>query len=433
MRLLMAFIACLALMQVAAPAMAQGKDVAGQWQSKGGGAGPRMLLMVRKNAAGGYAGEYYLMDNSPHPKLLDAADFKDGVFTFTEGPRRYRGELSADGDYIKGAPFDFERSPKVGGWSPPAPVAHTIQKVTVDDGVTLEVVDWGGSGPPLIFLAGLGEDAHVFDLFAPRFKAKHRVYGISRRGFGASDKSDPDKFSYSATRLADDVLQVMAQLKIEKPTLAGWSIAGGELSSIGTRMPDKVAGLVYLEAGYTYAFYAPGMRVQPDSNLMVDVNDLRERLRKVVTPGVAPADSVAAIDELLAKNLPELKADLETARNFYASLPAPAGPPPAPRTPSLDDRISRAILMSEEKFTGVKVPVLAFYGAVMPPAPDAPQAQRERIARLVAAQDLMIRAFEAAHPHGRVIRLVEGQHAVFNSHPDEVFREMDMFMDGAAR
>jgi pimeloyl-ACP methyl ester carboxylesterase len=31
------------------------------------------------------------------------------------------------------------------------------------------------------------------------------------------------------------------------------------LSSIGSRYPEKVAGLIYLDAGYSYAFYAPGI------------------------------------------------------------------------------------------------------------------------------------------------------------------------------
>ncbi len=44
---------------------------------------------------------------------------------------------------------------------------HKVQFVTVDQGVKLEVLDWGGNGRPLVFLAGSGFDAHVFDTFAP--------------------------------------------------------------------------------------------------------------------------------------------------------------------------------------------------------------------------------------------------------------------------
>jgi non-heme chloroperoxidase len=50
------------------------------------------------------------------------------------------------------------------------------------------------------------------------------------------------------------VLAVIDSLKLNTPVLVGHSIAGEELSSVGTRDPDRIAGLVYLDAGYPYAF-----------------------------------------------------------------------------------------------------------------------------------------------------------------------------------
>ena len=46
----------------------------------------------------------------------------------------------------------------------------------------------------------------------------------------------------------------MELLKIQKPVLIGHSIAGEELSSIGSRHPGKVAGLIYLDSGYSYTY-----------------------------------------------------------------------------------------------------------------------------------------------------------------------------------
>jgi pimeloyl-ACP methyl ester carboxylesterase len=137
-------------------------------------------------------------------------------------------------------------------WFDPSP--HTSQFITVDKDVKLEVLDWGGSGPPLVFLAGLGDTAHIFDNFAPNLINHYHVYGITRRGFGAS--SVPES-GYSADRLGDDVLAVLDVLKLNRPILAGHSIAGEELSSIGSRRPEKVTGLIYLDAAYSYAFRAP--------------------------------------------------------------------------------------------------------------------------------------------------------------------------------
>ena len=46
--------------------------------------------------------------------------------------------------------------------------------------------------------------------------------------------------------------------------VAGHSLGGEELSSIGSRYPEKVSGLIYLDAGYSYAFFAPGIDPFPE-------------------------------------------------------------------------------------------------------------------------------------------------------------------------
>src|SRR6266545_1163080 len=46
------------------------------------------------------------------------------------------------------------------------PSAHAVKLVTVDTDVQLEVLDWGGSGPALVLLSGLGGTAHQYDDFA---------------------------------------------------------------------------------------------------------------------------------------------------------------------------------------------------------------------------------------------------------------------------
>src|SRR5580700_7696841 len=133
----------------------------------------------------------------------------------------------------------------------PISAQQSAQLVTVDKDVRLEVLDWGGSGRPLVLLAGGGDTAHVFDDFAPKLTSAFHVYGITRRGFGESGFS-PE--GYGADRLGDDVLAVLDSLKLIRPVLAGHSLGGEELSSLSTRHPNRVAGLVYLEAGYPYAF-----------------------------------------------------------------------------------------------------------------------------------------------------------------------------------
>ncbi len=57
-----------------------------------------------------------------------------------------------------------------------------------------------------------------------------------------SSKPLPTEENYAADRLGDDVLAVIAALKLDRPVVAGHSFAGKELSSIGSRHPEKVTG-----------------------------------------------------------------------------------------------------------------------------------------------------------------------------------------------
>jgi non-heme chloroperoxidase len=125
------------------------------------------------------------------------------------------------------------------------PSAHKVQLITVEKGVQVEVLDWGGTGRPVVLLAGSGNTAHVYDDFAPQLTSFCHPYAVTRRGYGAS--SHPDS-GYSEQRLAEDVLRVLDELKLEKPVLVGHSKAGEELTRLGSEQPHRVAGPVYLDA-----------------------------------------------------------------------------------------------------------------------------------------------------------------------------------------
>jgi non-heme chloroperoxidase len=128
-------------------------------------------------------------------------------------------------------------------WRDPSP--HSIQFVTVDEGVRLEVLDWGGQGRAVVLLAGIGNTGHIFDEFAIKISGPYHVCGITRRGYGASSRPAS---CYSDQRLSDDVLAVFDSLKLFRPVLIGHSIAGDELTTLGAEHSDRLAGLVYLDA-----------------------------------------------------------------------------------------------------------------------------------------------------------------------------------------
>ena len=122
---------------------------------------------------------------------------------------------------------------------------HKVSFVTVEPGVQLEVLDWGGTGETLVLLAGLGDNAHVYDQFAYQFIDRFHVIGITRRGFGRS--SQPAHGYDLDTRARDDIA-VLDKLNIRQAVFVGHSVAGTELSKLGAVYPDRIKKLVYLDA-----------------------------------------------------------------------------------------------------------------------------------------------------------------------------------------
>jgi non-heme chloroperoxidase len=122
---------------------------------------------------------------------------------------------------------------------------HKATFVTVAPGVRLEVLDWGGSGDPMVLLAGSGDNAHVYDEFAFQFTDRFHVIGITRRGFGRS--SQPASGYDLETRAHDDIA-VLDTLGIGQAIFVGHSLAGTELSRLAMAYPGRVAKLVFLDA-----------------------------------------------------------------------------------------------------------------------------------------------------------------------------------------
>ena len=132
-------------------------------------------------------------------------------------------------------------------WRDPSP--HQVIHVQVSNSVQLEVLDWGGRGKPLIFLAGGGEAAHVYDGFAPRFTGRFRVLGITRRGVGSS--SHPAA-GYDTTTLIRDIVSVLDSVGISRASFVGHSFAGSELNALAVRYPQRVDRMIYLDSAFDF-------------------------------------------------------------------------------------------------------------------------------------------------------------------------------------
>jgi non-heme chloroperoxidase len=115
------------------------------------------------------------------------------------------------------------------------------------NGINLHYLDWGGNGDVLLFLAGMGCNAHIFDHLAPRFTDKFHVMALTRRGHGESDHPET---GYDVDTLTEDIYQFLDVLGIEKVILAGHSMANIELSHFNALHPERVLKLIFLDAAY---------------------------------------------------------------------------------------------------------------------------------------------------------------------------------------
>jgi non-heme chloroperoxidase len=307
-------------------------------------------------------------------------------------------------------------------WRDPSP--HRVQFVSVDRNVRLEVLDWGGSGRPVVLLAGGGDTAHVFDDFAPKLTANYHVYGITRRGYGASGFSPTES---AADRLGDDVLAVLDSLKLKRAVLVGHSLAGEELSSVGTRYPDRIAGLVYLDAMYPYAFdngKGPSMK---------EFMDLRGPQRP--PPGVSDLASFSALQNYYLRVLGFTYPEGETRQQWNSTPDGRVGKSRGADFPG-NATLMATLTTGIRKYTNIPVPALAILGSphgqeawidnsTDSKVHEAAKAYSAALEALVARQ---VKAFEDGVPTARIVRLPGAHHYVFLSNEADVLREMNAFL-----
>jgi pimeloyl-ACP methyl ester carboxylesterase len=394
-----------------------------------------MVLHITRHAQDDWTAMVFSIDRSPDGFGVNDFSFHppDLKFSIDALHIRYTGKLSVDGSTIAGTwtdgmplPLDFHRATEQNAWRDTA--QDKIFFVHVNGGVRLEVIDWGGTGRPLVLLAGLGNTAHIFDKFALKLTPNYHVYGITRRGFGESSVPPATDENYSADRLGDDVLAVIDVLQLKRPVLAGHSIAGEELSSIGSRHPEKVSGLIYLDAGFSQSFYITSL-----GDPQIDSNEVVQELEQLSAHGTAPQDRKRLVEELLKTSLPQLQKDLVGQEKQLEAVPdPPSGTSIPPRLQGPWSAAAQAILQGEQKYTRIMCPVLllaAVPHATGPAGPgDDPVALAAAQAKDLAETTAHANAFEAGVPKARVVRLPNASHFIFLSNEADVLREMNAFL-----
>ena len=304
-------------------------------------------------------------------------------------------------------------------WRDPSP--HQVRWITVDSSVRLEVVDWGGSGRPVVLL-GCYLTAHVYDEFAPKLTNQFHVYGITRRGIGASDKPTT---GYTVQRSANDVLEVLDFLNLQKSLLVGTSCAGQILTLFASQHSDRLNGLVYIDGASdpTTPAYDPPM---PDPTT----------LPRRIKPPAPDYTSFEALRDSQQRDQGFSFPEAELRQQFAANPDGSVG------RSLMSLEIRRAITVDariKPDYSRIRVPVLAIYQAQGPfekvAASYTIRNEQERAA--LRQQDAATRAMYsrwkddlcAAVPTARIVDLSATNPFMFLSNEADVLREIRAFAD----
>jgi CubicO group peptidase (beta-lactamase class C family)/pimeloyl-ACP methyl ester carboxylesterase/quercetin dioxygenase-like cupin family protein len=307
-------------------------------------------------------------------------------------------------------------------WTDPTP--HAVRHIRVAPDVQLEVLDWGGTGPALVFLTGIGDAAHVFDDFAPRFRDTFHVYGITRRGAGASSEP-PD--GYDAGTRARDIVTVLDSLHVDRAILAGHSIAGDELSKVGAMYPNRLRALVYLDANDYGPARVEALNANPPPKVFLPT--------MTAADSASPAAVTAFVSRALMGGAPFPESEVRATSVF-----GPDGHLIAEVGVNSSPKIWKGTEPSD--FRHITVPVLGIFAtyaggaaAALGPFGYARVDSASRVLgdRYFETFQSWSRAgherFRAELAHATVVELADAMHYVFITHPDRVEREMRIFLE----
>jgi len=277
---------------------------------------------------------------------------------------------------------------------------HSVTLIETEPGVMLELLDWGGTGPLLLLLPGMGNTAHIFDDFALAFVDRWHVVGLSRRGFGASTPPPRSSASYALSALGTDILRVLEHLGAPRAVFAGHSFAGEELTWLALEHPERVVALVYLDAAYDRAAhgkeFAGASRPEPLTT-PADFESAR-----------AYAAHLSRIMEMPVP-LDEIVATFQLDHRGHVVGPAPKG-----------DVITQMLssIISPD-YARIQAPTLALYAnADYWPSDKATVFARER--------EQLARAL----PRARIITIDHAPHYLYLTHQEQVVRYMREFLGG---
>ncbi len=302
--------------------------------------------------------------------------------------------------------------------------APKSQFIRVDGGVQLEVLDWGGKGQPILLLAGY-LTAHAYDPLATKLSGLGRVYAITRRGLGASSRTES---GFDSDRSAQDVIEVIKALRLpQRPVLAGHSFGGQDIGVIAASHPDRIAGIVYLNSVEDPTLKATDYGVDPPDGKLLPVSmrspnppDLSSikayQNWQIQTHGIAfPESELRQLYEIHPNgSLGKYQLPKATSQGLFKGLTKP-------------------------QYGRIKVPVLALFAgqptlaALIEKYKPQTEAERgaleQKFAFDQAIHNRHRRDLEQGIPSAKIVEIPSANFYIFLSNVPEIVREMKVFLE----
>ena len=116
------------------------------------------------------------------------------------------------------------------------------------NGIRLHYLEWGDpKAVPLVWAPGSASTAYELRGVAPRLaEAGYRVIAVDYRGHGQTRVTD---YNFSIHHIADDLVALLDQLKIQKAVFGGASKGGFIAAAVYDHYPDRVSGLLMADGG----------------------------------------------------------------------------------------------------------------------------------------------------------------------------------------
>jgi pimeloyl-ACP methyl ester carboxylesterase len=273
--------------------------------------------------------------------------------------------------------------------------------------------------------------------------------------------------------LGDDVVAVLDSLNLQKPILVGHSFGGLMVSSVATRHPDRIAGVIYLDAWHTYD------KEWTDEGLYMIVSwkkQLRELQDDLKALEAEPEDDKPIAHSLIDKTLPQMRAIAEQILKIETGRPPFTDPTPSDLAsyatlrawyarvggvwvpeaecrqmfsatpdghPTMNSRspefVGAAMLAGKQRYNNIQVPALMLMAAMNDPGNFDPSnaTARENAEALVKYQneraERRIALFKRDVPNGRVVLFQKSGHLIYLAREPEVILEMRSFAENVPK